>query len=50
MATTLAQKIINLLREAGKIPPQHTGKIIFEASTNQGGVTESEISIKLKVN
>jgi len=49
MAHPLIKKLLDLLREAGKIPPQYTGKVTLTLNIAQGGVSEAEVTLTEKI-
>ena len=45
MSVSLIKKIIDIMREAGKIPEKYTGKITLEINLSQGGVNEARLTV-----
>jgi hypothetical protein len=45
MANPLVQKIVDMLKNGGKIPPEHTGKMILTVDFSQGGINKAELAV-----
>ena len=43
MKNSLLQKVIDILRQSGKIPAQYTGKVVLVVNISQGGVSDATL-------
>jgi hypothetical protein len=49
MANPMIEKIVDTLKNAGKIPREHTGKMILTIDFSQGGVNNAELALTEKI-
>jgi hypothetical protein len=49
MKNGVLQKIVDILRQTGKISPQYTGKLIVTMNLSQGGVNDGTLETNEKL-
>jgi len=49
MKSGFLQKIVDILRQSGKISPQYTGKVTLTVNLSQGGVNDGTLDTSEKL-